>query len=77
MLTNMFNNVRFLSPPNLSNQMMAKSNGGPKMATKVDRISEKTSSVFFSDLSIAMKFNLNEELKNTKSMLTCKELAQK
>ena len=69
----MFNKVLFLSLPNLSNHMMAKSNGGAKMTTKVDTISEKTKGTFFSDMSIDIKFIFCEAFKNTKSMLTCKE----
>ena len=74
MFTNMFKIVRFLSLPNLSNQMIAKSNGGPKKVIKVDKIKENISSVWFSNKSLEIKYNSDVLFESCKSMLHQKEL---
>ena len=68
MLTNMFKIVRFLSLPNLSNQMIAKSNGGPKKVIIIDKIKENITGVFFSNKPLAIKSNLDVAFESCKSM---------
>ena len=71
----MFKIVRFLSLPNLSNQIIAKSNGGLKITTKTDKTSERTSGVFVSFRSLAVTSNFDESFENFKSMLTSEKFA--
>ena len=68
-LTNMLSRVRFLSLPNLSNQMTANNNGGPKTATKTESKSDMIRRGFLTDMSISVNSDFDETFPNVEFML--------